>query len=189
MQKINLSQVDLKYKIIGAIGIIAAVFLIFNDFICKPVRTRISDLKVELEPLQDQLQIIRTLDYPTAEDNEQIIAGIAQDHEDARQRLKIAEQKLVKFTSTADVLKNFTNKAISSQIEIITIKPMESAIVDNVRVIPFHIECYATYNSFFEFIKTLKKLPMACNSLKMFVVANKKPYLHIVLNASLYVRK
>lgn len=189
LPKLNLPPIEMKYKIIGLIGICALVFGGYHDIIYKPRAKKLQSLRNELAPLQETMKIIKTLDYPTLKSDSEILAFISRDSKGSLDKLKQKENLIPMYVSTSEFLAAVTNKVSSSRIEIITIKPQEVTNAENYSMVPFYMELRSTYHSFFELLEKLKDLPVRYELVTITTDPKTKPALNIVFKLAVYVRK
>lgn len=185
--KFNLQAIDIKYRIIGLIGICALIFAGYHDYIYKPHKKNIDTMKKEIEPLKSSMNIIRTIDYPTLKDDAQILNFIGRDLKGSAEKLTEEEKKLPQSVSVSEILQNITNLIASCRIEITTIKPQDITAANNYLVVPINVELCSTYYSYLELIKKLKNTPAKYEAVSI-TSSKDKPMLNIVFKLLVYAR-
>ncbi|MFH1063204.1 MAG: type 4a pilus biogenesis protein PilO [Candidatus Omnitrophota bacterium] len=186
MPSIRLPNIQTKYKVIAAIGIIALVFGYYYDHAYKPHAKKIEDLQSELLTLEDTLKIIKTLEYPDVKTDQAILSKIQIKKNSFLSQIDGHESKLANKNQFSKILEQITRLSYDVGFDIKALEPKEFTLKQDYNSMYLNMEVNSRFQNLLDFLERLKELPVFPESI--YIDIRERPNLGIRLNLSILAR-
>ncbi|MBU4304287.1 MAG: type 4a pilus biogenesis protein PilO [Candidatus Omnitrophica bacterium] len=186
MPKINLPQIQTKYKIIALMGACAVLFVFYHDHAYKPHAAKIKDLRNELLSLEDTIKIVQTLEYPGLENNNLILNKIEEKKKYLAAEIKVAEGALSSQANFSKMLEKITQLANEAGIEIKALEPKDVVEKENYLSMSLIMDINGRFYNLLKFITQMKSLPIYLESLQISTL--ERPALTMRLQLSILAK-
>ncbi len=186
LPKLNLPEIQTKYKVISLIGIAALLFSFYHDHLYKPHAEKISELAAEMQTLEEQIEIIRTLDCPEAKNIEGVLRKIKSDKESILSEINLKEKKLPKKSDFSLILQKVTQLAAESGTEIKVLEPQGFKHKEAYESMLLTLVINAKFINLLNFLEQISKYSVYPE--RIYIEVKNRPDLTIRLNLSIIVR-
>lgn len=180
LPKINLPQIQTKYKLAAAIGIILMLLGFYYDHAYKPHAKQIAEIEDRLLELQDTISIIKTIEYPKIDTESQILEKIEGKKRKIIKDLNKQESKLPRKAEYSSMLEKITRLAYKSGFDIKSLTPKDFTNREGYQCMSLSMDISSRYTNLIEFLKELEPYPIFLESLNISI--RERPLLKINLN-------
>ncbi len=180
MPKINLPQIQTKYKIAAALGIIAMLLGFYYDHAYKPHAEKIAELEESLLGLDDTIKIIKTVEYPKISDDKKILERIETKKRKIIKDLNKREKKLPRKADYSGMLEKITRLAYKSGFDIKSLEPKDFTDRNGYQSMSLTMDISSRYSNLLDFLQELQPYPIYLENISISI--RKRPLLKINLN-------
>ncbi|MBI4845771.1 MAG: type 4a pilus biogenesis protein PilO [Candidatus Omnitrophica bacterium] len=179
LPKIQLPPIQTKYKILALTGITFLLFGSYYDKAFKPHSQKISELKTEIITLEDTLKVIKTVDYPAAATNDEVLRQIQQNKDKVQQKIKTNEERLLPRAEFSKLLEKIAQIANDSGLDIKSFEPNDFSQNEGYQTMMIQMEVTTSFANLLKFFNKTGELPILLKD--MSINAEQRPKLAIDL--------
>lgn len=178
--KINLPQIQTKYKIAAIVGITAMLLGFYYDHAYKPHEDKIKELEASLMSLEDTINVIKNIEYPKTSNDRQILEKIETKKRKIIKSLNNRESKLPRKAQYSGMLEKITRLAYKSGFDIKSLEPKDFKSREGYQSMSISMDISARYTNLLDFLKELEPYPIFLESINISI--RERPLLKINLN-------
>ncbi|MBU1043030.1 MAG: type 4a pilus biogenesis protein PilO [Candidatus Omnitrophica bacterium] len=186
MPAINLPNIQTKYKVIAALGIIALCLGYYYDHAYKPHAEKIEGLESELLTVEDTLKIIRTLEYSDTKTDPEILSNIKAKKNAVLMGIEKYESKLANKNQFSKILEQIALLSYDVGFDIKALEPKEFTLKQDYNSMSLNMEVNSQFQSLLDFLERLKEMPVFPESI--YIEVSERPNLVIRLNLAILAR-
>jgi Tfp pilus assembly protein PilO len=183
---ISLPNIQTKYKVIAAIGLLSMILGNYYDHAYKPHAKEIEDLKSEMLSLEDTLKIIKTLEYPEVNTDAGVLTKIQAKNSALTAQIATYESKLANKNQFSKILEQITHLCYDVGFDIKTLEPKEFTLKQDYNSMSLNMEVNSQFQNLLDFLEKLKELPVFPENI--YIDVKERPNLGIRLNLSILAR-
>ncbi len=186
LPKINLPNMQKKYKIMAMIGILALLLGSYYERAYKPHAKKISELKESLLSLEDTIKVIKTIEFPSVKSNQEILNKLNSKKEATLKKIELEEKSLPKTSEFSKILERITRLAYDSGFIIKSIEPKDVTKKEDYQSMALNMEVNTNFANLLDFFKKIDELPISLETIQINVL--ERPALSIQMKLSILAK-
>jgi Tfp pilus assembly protein PilO len=184
--KINLPQIQTKYKIMAALGIIGLLLGFYFDHAYKPHADKIKELEDGILGLDDTIKVIKNLEYPDAKNDDIILKRIDKKKKAIVHEIEQFEKKLPAKADYSKILEKITQLAYKAGFEIKTLEPREVSVTEGYTSMSLEMNITSKFINLLNFLEAIKPYPIYLKGIELNI--KERPLLFIRLNLAILAK-
>jgi len=186
MPKINLPQIQTKYKIIAVLGIVGLLIGFYFDHAYKPHADKINELKESMLGLDDTIKVIKNIEYPNIKNDDIILERIEKKKKNIEYGIKEFEKKLPTKADYSKMLEKITQLAYKAGFEIKTLEPREVSTVEGYKSMSLEMNITSKFINLLNFLEEIDSYPILLKNIDIGI--KERPLLVIRLNLAILAK-